>query len=91
MLRSRPDSIVFHATLALVAGVFALACSFLVPGILLIILAYALSTVWISMAHEQALMSGRMLPRWLDRLERLRQYLASESDSRGQKQADRAL
>jgi hypothetical protein len=82
MHRSRPDSIMFHATLALVAGMFALACSFLVPGILLIVLAYALSTVWISVAHEQWLRSCLIPPRWLDRLENLRQYLASESDHR---------
>lgn len=79
MFRSRPDSIVFHATLALVAGVFALAYSFLVAGILLIVLAYALSSIWISVVHEQRLRSGLIPPRWLDRLERFRQYLASES------------
>jgi hypothetical protein len=82
MLRSRPDSIMFHATLALVAGVFALACRFLVPGVLLIVLAYALTTVWVTIAHEEWLRSGQTAPRWLDRLEYLRQYLASESNSR---------
>jgi hypothetical protein len=82
MLRSRPDSIVFHATLALVAGVFALACSFLVPGVLLIVLAYALTMLWVTIAHEQWLNSGLIPPRWLDRLEHFRQYLASESDHR---------
>jgi hypothetical protein len=82
MLCSQPASILLHAMLALVAGVFALTCNFLVPGVLLIILAYALSMVWITMVHEQALISGLTPPRWLHRLEYLRQYLASESDSR---------
>jgi len=66
------------ATLAAVILIFWVGRSII--GLVFVIPAFGLATVWVYTAHSRATRTGVTPPRWLAALERIRQYLANEED-----------
>ena len=66
--------------LAVIVALFFLLERWRIPAFVAATLAFGLATVWVNAAFLRSSRSGGSPPRWLAKLERLRQYLANEGD-----------
>jgi fatty acid desaturase len=76
----KATTILIQSGLAVVVATLCLAVGWPIFGLTFAILAFGMATVWVRTVYERSLHSGVAPPRWLAKLERLRQYLANEDD-----------
>lgn len=72
--------VLFQACIAALVSVLLCLEKWPIPALAASIFAFGLATVWIDTSYQDASLSGGKPPRWLAKLERLRQYLANEGD-----------
>lgn len=73
-------NILIHSSIAATVAIICLLENWLIPGFAFAILAFGLVTVWVNTAYLRSSGVGSTPPRWLAKLERLRQHLANEGE-----------
>jgi hypothetical protein len=73
-------NILLHSCLAAAVAVLCSLAGWPIVGLAFATLAFGLTTVWVNTAYLRSSRPGGAPPRWLSKLERLRQYLANEGD-----------